>query len=87
MSSDLSTPHDRQDHVTAAYVNAALKICATLGVERAESLLRDQDVPADVIDRVLRQPALVRKVESHQELWDATVERWSLEKYARNPKE
>ena len=86
MSSDLPSPYNRQDHVTAAYVNAALKICATLGVQRAESLLRDQDVPTDVIDRVLRQPALVRKVEPHQELWDTTVERWSLERYASDPK-
>lgn len=47
----------RHNYVAAAYVEAALHINATLGSDRAYWILMRENVPADVIDRVLRREA------------------------------
>lgn len=51
----------RQNYVKAAQVNAALRILSLYGLQRAENFLRRENIPKEVIIRVLQSHALIRQ--------------------------
>ena len=70
-NSMMSTVYDegdcrRHNYVQAAYVDAALTIKGLYGLRRAENILRSENVPMDVISRILLIGGPHRSHRSHR---------------------